>query len=130
MPSRALTIKEFAHDYFERVNYVDIYGRNVGYTYAFILAEIKKQFPNARTSVRWLRAMAYELSGSGKMPMRRRSVRGLTEGHAMVLLLQPISFNSVKCRVFRKFQTKPSTQELERLERRLKFLKFTVPPRP
>jgi hypothetical protein len=133
MPSRAQTIKDFAHDYFLRVNYVDIYGRKVGYDYNHILAEIKAKFPTARTSKRWLRKMAYELSGSGKMPMRRRS--GLAEGYAMSLLLviekgRALNFNSIQCRVFRKFGVKPMTHELTRLERRLRFLKFTVPPRP
>jgi hypothetical protein len=133
MSSRA-TIKQFAHDYFVRVNYVDIYGRNVGYDYDFILTELKKQFPEAKTSKRWLRMMAYELSGSGRMPVRRRSRRGLAEGYAMTLLLkiekgQGLNFNSVQCRVFRKFGSKPSFQELTKLERHLRFLKFAVPIR-
>src|ERR1039458_5008895 len=80
MPSRArkkkLTIKRFAHDYFQRVNYVDIYGRKVGFDYGFILAEIKQQFPAAKTSKTWLRRMAYEIKIDVRMPVRRHSQIG------------------------------------------------------
>jgi hypothetical protein len=133
MRSTALTIKRFAHDYFVRVNYVDIYGRKVGYDYEHILTELKKKFPTAKTSKRWLRMMAYELNGTTRMPVRRRSRRALAEGYAMTLLLSTpaLNFNSIRCRVYRKFpDTTPSLADLKRLEGHLRFLKFTVPARP
>lgn len=136
MPAR--TIKQLAHDYFTRVNYVDIYGRNVGFDYDYILAEIKKEFPAAKTSKRWLRMMAYELNGSVRMPMRRRARRGLAEGYAMTLLLKTIRggvigsrLDNIVTAVRAKFpEQKFSLDDLRRLERHLKFQKFTVPPRP
>src|ERR1035437_2731333 len=51
MPSRAPkkpTIKKLAHEYFVKVNFIDIYGRNIGYDYSFILdANKKKKTPAA-----------------------------------------------------------------------------------
>lgn len=134
MPSKAKpTIKEFAHDYFLRVNYVDIYGRNVGYDYDHILAEIKKQFPKSKTSRRWLRIMAYELNGSARMPVRRRSRRALAEGYAEVLLLRRSGgsvHRHVTEAVKKKFPDQHiSAPELRRLEGHLRFLKFAIPPR-
>jgi hypothetical protein len=141
MPARANrkpTIKSFARDYFVRVNYIDIYGRGVGYDYEFILAEIKKQFPDAKTSKLWLRRMAYEIVGTVRMPMRRRSRRALAEGYAMTRLLKLARnsvlgsrYDNVVQRVREKFPEQTlSTSDLRRLENRLRFLKFSVPPRP
>lgn len=133
MPSRAQTIRRFAREYFVRVNYVDIYGHNVGYDYEFILAEIKKQFPKARTSKRWLRMMAYEITGTVRMPMRRRSRTLLAKGYSMSLLIETParSFRSMQGCISRKFpEHVPTVASLKRLERSLRALKFTVPPRP
>jgi len=132
MASRKQTIKEFARDYFIRVNYVDIYGRKVGYDYEHILAEIKKNFPNAKTSKRWLRKMAYELNGTERLPVRRRSRRALAEGLAMTLLLRRSSaYGGVTVDVKKKFPERHlCADDLRRLERHLKSLKFTVPARP
>ena len=139
MPSRAHhaergTIKEFACEYFTRVNYVDIYGREVGFEYDFILAEIKRHFPKAKTSKRWLRMMAYELNGTTRMPARIRSRRILAEGYAMVLLLRRSGRRSVYMTVTRDVKLKFPDQHvpasrLRSLEVRLRNLKFTVPPR-
>jgi hypothetical protein len=135
MLSRAQTIKDFAREYFQRVNYVDIYGRKVGYDYDFILTEIKKKFPAARTSKRWLRMMAYEITGTVQMPMRRRSRRALAEGYAEVLLLrrqgQSVDiYKNITREIKRKFPDQHvSSDELRRIEKHLKFLKFPIPPR-
>jgi hypothetical protein len=138
MPSRARhaehgTIKDFAREYFLRVNFVDIYGRNVGYDYDFILAAIKEQFPKARTSKRWLRMMAYELTGTVRMPMRRRSRRALAESFAMSLLTKPtrLSLGGIRVDVKHRFPDQSVTYaDLRKLERALRALNFTVPPRP
>lgn len=139
MPSRAHaehgTIKEFAREYFLRVNFVNIYGRNVGYDYDYILAEIKKQFPTARTSKRWLRMMAYELTGTVRMPMRRRSRRGLAEAYAEVLLLRRGSGRHVHKNITQDVKQKFPEQRISaatlcHLERTLINRGFKVPPRP
>jgi hypothetical protein len=137
MPSRAQTIKKFAHEYFVRVNYIDIYGRDVGYDYDYILAEIKKQFPKARTSKRWLRMMGYELTGTVRMPMRRRSRRALAEGYAMTLLLKTtrtktgMRYDHILEGVRKKFaEVVMSAIELRRLENNLRYQNFPLPPRP
>lgn len=133
MAAKKQTIKEFAHEYFVRVNYIDIFGRNVGYDYEYILSEIKKQFPKARTSKRWLRMMQYELNGTVRMPMRRRSRRALAEGYAEVLLLRRSGkhvYAHVTNEVKKKFPDQHlSATELRRLEGHLRFLKFAVPVR-
>lgn len=129
------TIKEFAREYFVRVNYVDVFGRNVGFDYDHILAAIKVQFPNARTSKKWLRKMAYELTGIVRMPTRRRSRRALAEEFAMSVLMRValnggIQYQNVAKRVRQKFPDQPlKLPELRRLEGRLRSLGFTVPER-
>lgn len=138
MRSRAQnTIKEWANDYFVRVNYIDIYGRNVGYDYDFILAKLKEKFPKARTSGRWLRKMAYDLNGSVKLPVRRRSRKILARDFAMSLLIKVmpngmgVKYTHVVDKTHRKFpdRTVP-IEEVLKLERRLRYLNFHVPPRP
>jgi hypothetical protein len=133
MPSRADTIKKFARDYFTRVNFVDIYGRRVGFDYEHILAELRKEFPKAKTSKRWLRMMAYELNGVVRMPMRRRSRRALAESYAEVLLLRRNSsrvYSDVSREVKKKFPDQHfSTVDLRRLDSSLRYRKFPVPPR-
>ena len=138
MPSRArkkkLTIKRFAHDYFQRVNYVDIYGRKVGFDYGFILAEIKQQFPAAKTSKTWLRRMAYEIKIDVRMPVRRHSRRALAEGYAMALLLKRSGryvYSNVSCEVKKKFPDQHiSLAKLRSLELWLVNNGFEIPPRP
>ncbi len=132
MRSRAQTIRAFAHEYFLRVNYVDVYGRNIGYDYEFILAEIKRAFPTARTSKIWLRRMAYELNGSTRMPVRRRSRKALAEGFAMSLLVKQsrLSLNGIRVDVKRKFPDQTVTlAEIKKLERHLVSTNFIVPSR-
>lgn len=130
------TIKEFACKMFVRVNYIDIDGRNVGYDYDYILAEVKKQFPNASTSKRWLRKMAYDLNGTVRMPVRRRSRYALARGYAMVLLLKAengvgLSYHSIWHRVHRKFPDHtPGSSVLRSLEVQLRHREFVIPPRP
>jgi hypothetical protein len=137
MPPRAhrkQTIKEVANALFLKVSYIDINGRNVGYDYDFILAEIKKKFAGARTSKRWLRKMAYEIAGTVRMPVRRRSRRALAEGYAMALLLRRGGgsvYGEVTRTVKKKFPEQHiSADKLRRLDGRLRFAKFLVPPRP
>lgn len=133
MPSRAATIKKFARDYFTRVNFIDVYGRRVGYDYEHILADLRKEFPHAKTSKRWLRMMAYELNGVVRMPMRRRSRRALAESYAEVLLLRRSGstvYSHVTAEVKRKFPEQHfSAADLRRLESSLRYRKFPVPPR-
>jgi hypothetical protein len=135
-PPHKSTIKEFACDFFVKVNYVDVYGRNVGYDYEFILAEIKKRFPEAKTSKRWLRMMAYELNNTIRIPARRRSRRALAEGYAEVLLLRPgrtgaKAYSNISQDVRKKFveQSIPPS-DLRRVERSLISRGFAVPARP
>lgn len=137
MPSRArakkLTIKRFAHEYFQRVNYIDIYGRKVGFDYEFILAEIKQHFPSAKTSKTWLRRMAYEIKADVRMPVRRHSRRALAEGYAMSLLVKPSRHSIDGIRVDVKFKFPDQTITLARLRSLELWLVnngFTVPPRP
>jgi hypothetical protein len=132
MLSRKQTIKDFARDYFTRVNYVDVYGRNIGYDYSFILAEIKKQFPEARTSRRWLQDMAYIVNRNEKLPARRRSRRALAEGFAMAKLIDPrgLRYKSVRGAVKIKFPDHPSSIEtLRLLEAKLRRKRFIIPVR-
>lgn len=135
MPSRAArpTIKQFAHEYFTRVNFVNVYGRNVGFDYDFILEEIHRTFPAARTSKTWLRLMAYEIAGTVRMPMRRRTRRGLAEDFAMSLLVRRAgkhAHHDVVKLTHKKFpDQKLTNRDMRRLDVRLRSLKFTVPPR-
>lgn len=130
---RRQTIRAFAHDYFLRVSYVDIYGRNVGYDYDHILEEIKANFPNARTSKIWLRRMAYEITD--RMPVRRRSRRALASDYAMSELLRTRSGRGISMPVIiRNIHIKfpgqhVSLPELRRMEARLRVNKFDVPER-
>lgn len=132
------TIKRWAHEFFVRVSYVDIDGRNVGYDYEYILAELKKKFPDARTSKRWLRKMAYELNGQVRMPVRRRSRRALARGYAEALLLRVtdaeinagLQYRTVYKYVWGKFPDHTiSIEGLKEIERELKRRSFNVPVR-
>lgn len=133
MPSRARnTIKEFAHAFFVRVNYIDIYGRNVGYDYNYILTKLKEKFPGAKTSRRWLQMMAYELNGSVRFPVRRRSRTILARDYAKTLLLKPegLPYGCIVDRVYRKFpEHVPGLVELGKMEMQLRRQKFPVPER-
>jgi hypothetical protein len=137
MPSRApkkLTIKKFAHEYFMKINFVDIYGRNIGHDYSFILDRIKEQFPDARTSRRLLQDMAYVLKRSERLPMRRLSRRTMAEDYAMALLLKRSgkrAHDGITTEIRKKFPGQHVYAErLRSLELRLKNRGFTIPPRP
>lgn len=129
-----LTIKKFAHDYFMRVSFVDIHGRNIGYDYDFILEEIKANFPGARTSRRLLQDMAYILNRSERLPVRRRSRRALSEEYAMSLLLRRSGrrvYSNIADDVKKKFhEHRPTKARLRSLEVRLRNRNFPIPPRP
>lgn len=131
---KRLTIKKFAHDYFMRVSFVDIYGRNIGYDYDLILDEIKTNFPGARTSRRWLQDMAYVLNRSAKLPVRRRSRRALSEDYAMSLLLRRGGvhvYRDVATTVQKKFpEHRPTPARLKSIEVWLRNKGYTIPPRP
>lgn len=131
MPSRAHTIKEFARAFYVKVNFVDIHGRNIGYDYSFILAKIKEQFPNSKTSRDWVRKMASELNQHEKMPIRGRRNRGTAQSYAMTRLLRTSArYDEIARSVREKFPDHvPSNDTLRRLERRLRNLKFIVPAR-
>lgn len=135
---RRQTIKDFARNYFTQVNYVDVFGRNIGFDYEHILAAIRAKFPNAKTSKRWLRMMAYELNGVVPMPARRRSRRALAEEFAMSLLVRRVRgsdtrgmrFDHIVRIVREKFPDQVlKASDLRRLESRLRGLGFYVPER-
>ena len=137
MPSRApkkLTIKKFAHEYFMKINFVDIYGRNIGHDYSFILDRIKEQFPDARTSRRLLQDMDYVLKRSERLPMRRLSRRTMAEDYSMALILKRSGsrvYSNIACEVKKKFpEQHVSADQLRSLELWLKNRGFTIPPRP
>lgn len=128
-----MTIKQFAHDYFLKVSFVDIYGRNIGYDYSYILAKIKEQFPNARTSRRWLQDMAYIFNRTEKFPVRRRSRQALAEDYAMALLLKkngPNTYSNIAGAVRRKFPDRRISHErLRSLEVWLRNKNYPIPSR-
>jgi hypothetical protein len=137
MPSRAPkkpTIKKLAHEYFVKVNFIDIYGRNIGYDYSFILDRIKEQFPDAQTSRRWLQDMAYIFNRDEKFPVRRRSRRALSEDYAMALILKRSGrhvYSSIAREVRKKFPEQHIyIARLRSLELWLKNKGFAIPPRP
>jgi len=138
MPSKQpkMTIKRFAHEYFVKVSFVDIYGRNIGYDYSTILAEIKKHFPHANTSRRWLQDMAYVLNRSERLPVRRRSRRALAQEYALSMLLRQrngagLKYASIGAACRSKFpDQRTSVASLRKLEGHLRRLEFTVPTRP
>jgi hypothetical protein len=137
MPSRAPkkpTIKKLAHEYFVKVSFVDIYGRNIGYDYNFILDRIKEQFPNARTSRRWVQDMAYILNRSEKLPVRRHSSRTTAEDYAKALLLKRSgrkAYSHITGAVKERFPDQHfSADHLRQLDRWLRNKGFTIPARP
>ena len=136
MPSREpkkLTIKKFANEQFVKVNFVDIYGRNIGHDYNFILDRIKEQFPDARTSRRLLWDMAGILNRSERLPMRRLSRRTMAEDYAMALILKRSGrgvYSNISREVRKKFpEQHVSLDRLRSLERWLRNRGFTIPPR-
>lgn len=133
MPPRALTIKKFANEQFVKVNFVDIYGRNIGHDYNFILDKIKEQFPNARTSRHWVRCMASELNTHEKLPIRGRLSNVTAQAYAMTLLLRrsgKYAHKGIVRSVKRGFPTRPvNLATLRSLDQRLRNLGFAVPPR-
>jgi hypothetical protein len=129
-----ITIKSFANDYFTRVSFVDIHGRNIGYDYDHILNEIKIKFPKARTSRHWLQKMAYTLNREMRLPVRRRSRVALAEEYAKTLLLRRTDadvYSKVAYLVHKKFpdQRVPPSR-LRSLEVGLCNHGFPIPPRP
>lgn len=142
MPLRARkkwekSIRKSAHEMLVQVNYVDIYGRNIGYSYAEILAKIKEQFPDAKTSHDSLRKMVYELDSAVRVPARKRP-RQASEGYAEVLLLR-ISRNSelgsqygtISHSIRKKFPDQVFfSARLKKLERSLIRRGFKIPSRP
>ena len=116
-----------------KLSFVDVYGHAIGYDYDFILAEIKKKFPEAKTSKVWLRRMAYELNETVRMPARCRACRRLAESYAKVLLLRrsgPSVYRNVTKAVKEKFPERHfSAPELRQIERSLRNRGFTIPPR-
>jgi hypothetical protein len=133
MPSRVLTIKEFARDYYMKVNFVDIHGRNIGYDYSYIFAKVKARFPNSRTSRDWVRKMASELNAYEKLPIRGRLSKVTAQAYAMTLLLRrsgKYAHKSIAKSVKKNFPTRPvNLATLRSLDQRLRNLGFTVPPR-
>jgi hypothetical protein len=70
-----------------RTSYVDIYSRNVGFDYHFILRKLNEVFPGSKTTLKELQKLAYFMNGSGlRLPVRRRSLRVLSRDYVRVLL--------------------------------------------
>lgn len=133
MPSRKQTIKMFAHELLVEPNFIDIHGRAVGHDYDFILARIREQFPNARTTRRLLQDMAYIFNRTERLPVRRRSRRALAEDYASAMLLRRSGVHAhrgVQTLVRKKFpEQRMSSVDLRRLDTHLRHLGFPVPPR-
>jgi len=134
MLPRAQTIKDFARDYFVKVSFTDISGRNIGYDYTFIFEKIKAQFPASRTSRDWVRKMASELNQHEKLPVRGRLNKPSRNSYAMSLLVsspETDTYLKIKNAVRRKFPKFAfDIRELLRLERKLVRLGYNPPRRP
>jgi hypothetical protein len=134
------TIKEAAEYLLMQENYVDVYGRRVGLTYAAILKKLhadfpegSKNWPGVKTSLRSLQMVAYALNGSQQqMPVRRRSTKVLARDYARALLLQPEghSHKTISRMVRRKFPDYPSLTagQIVGLAQHL-AKQFKIPPR-
>lgn len=130
------TIKDWARNALSEVNYVDIWGRRVGFDYIHVLTQLKKAFPNSHTSMVWLRKMAYEFNTTMRMPVRRRSRRILAREYAKALLIMTAhgsdrgyALREIGRLVKKKFpdQPTPNEQQLYRTAVYLAFKGFTVP---
>jgi hypothetical protein len=88
VPLRAYkTIKAFSQSLLLKVDFVDCYGRNVGLSYAEILARIKEEFPKARTTKGALRYVLYSIDRETRLPSRHRSRKILAREFARSLLI-------------------------------------------
>jgi hypothetical protein len=90
-------VKEYATTLLLTVNYVDIYGRNVGLDYATILSRIKAKFPMSSLTLKELQKTAYTLNGSGtRLPARRRSRKILARDFIRSRLIAGDTFDKIK----------------------------------
>jgi hypothetical protein len=104
------TAKQYAQDLLTQINYVDVFGRNVGLDYQHILICLKKEFPKSNTSIKELQKTAYGMNAQGtRLPARRRSRRILARDFARSLLIQAdaddvgLSYLSIRSRVRVRF---------------------------
>lgn len=129
-----LTVTKAAEGHLGECSYIDVYGRPVGLTYKIILARLRKEFPEARTSLGSLRKIAYALNASKqRMPVRRRSPKILARDYARALLLNPrgIPYQTISKMVLGKFSEYPyiQTRQLLSLSNHLAHNGFAVPKR-
>lgn len=111
---RFKTIKEYAVFLLVKTDFVDCYGRNIGFDYETILAKIKREFPHARTTKRALRYVLYGIDRKVRLPARHRSRKILAREFARALLLEinesgvGHSFETIRLRTRAKFRSAPT----------------------
>lgn len=128
------TIKAFAIEQITRTLFVDCYGRNVGLDYQTILAEIRREFPKARTTMRALRRILDDMDRSTiRLPVRRRSRKIMAEEYIRSLLLKPVSYTYIRDKLYLTFGDTPAEvrnpYHIRQLERQLMRDGFKVPAR-
>lgn len=102
------TIREYATHLLYTVDFHDCYGRAFGLDYPTILAKVKDQFPESRTSMRALRRIVDDLDRNRHLPARRRSRRVLAIDYIRVQLLTPRSLIRIRRMVGDKFPDIPA----------------------
>lgn len=111
---RFKTIKDYAVFLLVKTDFVDCYGRNIGHDYDTILAKIRREFPQARTTKRALRYVLYGIDQKVRLPARHRSRKILARVYARALLLEVdgssglgLSFDTIRKRTRAKFRGAP-----------------------
>lgn len=140
MKSKYKTVKQYAQELLLRVNYVDAFGRNVGFDYLYILALLKKEFPGSNTTIKELQKVAYSTRDStdGRLPVRRRSRKILARDFARSLLLlkdddgNGLSYQAIARRVKLRFPDTPklSVCQVRSTAGHLSRAGKALPPRP
>lgn len=131
--SRYKTIKEYAQLLLVKVDFVDAYGRNIGYDYERILEKIKLEFPRARTTKRALRhILYYGLDRSVRLPARLRSRKVLAREYAKMLLTKSedgvgFSHKNIQDRAYSKFKAVATLAAIRRAEVSLRNQRIALP---
>lgn len=125
------TIKDYAQRLLLEADFVDAYGRNVGFDYETILRMIKAEFPEARTTKQALRYVLYTIDPKLRLPARHRSRRVLGREYARSLLLKKWSYQKIQAETHKKFSDAPyiTTATLRSFEEALRRERITVPKR-
>lgn len=133
---RTGTIREYARELLLRVSFVDVFGRNVGYDYQYILSLIKKAFPRSNTTPRLLWWEAAELRSEGiRIPARRTSRRVAARDYTRALLMVSestgygLSNSAIRNKVRARF---PEVRALSLIQVRSYMVRAGLkpPPRP